>query len=59
MRAEDGLHLGLGVEPSDEFPARFAFEKAKIELLPDVIREIGDFTVSRSHSGIVRLLIIL
>ena len=38
--AEDGLDFGLGVQPGGEFPACFAFEKAQVELFPDVVREI-------------------
>ena len=51
LRVEDGLDRGEGVEPGGEFPAWFAFEKAEIELLPDVVREVGDFTVASCHSG--------
>ena len=52
------MNLGQGVEPCDEFPARFAFEKAEIELFPDVVREIGDFSIASRHSGDFRGLIL-
>ena len=48
------MNFGQGVEPCGEFPACFAFEKAEIELFPDVVREIGDFAVA-SHSGNCRM----
>ena len=53
LRTENGLHFRQGVEPYDEFPASFAFEKTKIELFPDVVREIGDFPL---RAGIVVIL---
>jgi len=36
------LNRGQSVEPCDEFPGSFAFEKTEIELFPDVVREMGD-----------------
>jgi hypothetical protein len=45
------LNHGQSVEPCGEFPAVFALEKAEIELFPDVVREIGDFSVTSSHSS--------
>ena len=59
LRAEDGLNLGQSVEPRDEFPAAFAFEKAQIKLFADFVGEICDFTVSRGHNGILNVAIIL
>ena len=59
LRAKDGLDLGQGVEPCDEFPARFAFEKAEIELFPDVVREIGDFSIASGHIGNIQVVIVL
>ena len=49
LRTEDGLHFRQGVEPGGEVPACFALEKAEVELFPDVVREIGDFTVASRH----------
>ena len=49
LSLENGLDSGKGVEPCGEFFGSFAFEKAKIELVPDVDREMGDFTVASGH----------
>jgi hypothetical protein len=48
LRAEDGLNRRQSVEPGDEFPPRFAFEKAEIELFPDVFREMSKFEAPAS-----------
>ena len=52
--SEDGLHLRESIKPCGKFPAVFAFEKVEIELFPDIVREIGDFTVASSHRVVLK-----